>query len=266
MLKLGLAGTLALAGGAGLYWNCFRFQVTTNRFALHGLTAPLKVALLSDLHYGPYMAEGSVAAWVDATMAESPDLIVLTGDYVDTYNQRPLEPLITELARLRAPLGVLAVWGNHDYVNRGWHAYLERAFAGIGIRVLRNSGVAVRPDLYVGGLDDWNLGQPDFAATAGGGAPHQARLLLTHNPDSLAELSPDLFDLALAGHTHGGQVRLPFVGALITSSLYGQAYAGGWVHSGAVPAYVSRGLGVTMLPARLLCPPELSVFELSPTG
>src|SRR5690554_5794511 len=106
------------------------------------------------------MAQGSVAAWVDATMAESPDLIVLTGDYVDTYNQRPLEPLITELARLRAPLGVLAVWGNHDYVNRGWHAYLERAFAGIGVRVLRNSGVGVRPDLYVGGLDDWNLGRP----------------------------------------------------------------------------------------------------------
>jgi predicted MPP superfamily phosphohydrolase len=112
-------------------------------------------------------------------------------------------------------------------------------------------------------VDDFKMGRPDLAATLQGIPSGIATLLLTHNPDQLPELARDQVSLALAGHTHGGQVRLPLVGALITSSDSGQRFAQGWVDD-PVRAYTSRGLGVTALPVRLFCPPELAVFDLQP--
>lgn len=277
LLGSGLAvGTL---GGTGVA-QAYQFGVTREQATLPGLRAPLRAALLTDLHYGLYIFAGSVRAWVDAANAERPDLILLGGDLLDMRTDADPAPLLSELARLRAPLGVYGVWGNHDYGSFGqygrrvlggaqadWAARREElraAFAQAGVTILRNEGRALREDLHLGGVDDFWHGQPDpHAALAGAGAA-RATLLLSHNPDVLPAL-PTRVGLVLCGHTHGGQIRLPLIGAPVVPSRYGQRYALGWVRGAyGTPAYVSRGLGTSGLPLRNLCPPEVTVLTLTP--
>ena len=230
---------------------------------LPGLTRPLKAVQLSDLHYGPFLHEGSVNAWIEATLTEQPDVILLTGDYADSRSQRDLSGLLEALSPLSAPLGVWAVWGNHDHIRRSHFANLTAGFDRLGFEVLTNRSATVRDDLQLAGIDDWKLGRPDLEAALSGLTAERARVLLTHNPDALPEVPADAVELALAGHTHGGQVVIPFVGAPLTSSEYGQRFLSGWVDA-PVKAHVSRGLGVTALPFRVLCPPELNVWEFEP--
>lgn len=273
-----LTGALSLAavGTAGV-WGADRAQLNFHAAALPGLRRPLRVALLTDLHYGLYIGADSVRAWVDLTRQARPDLIVVTGDLLDADVAQGAGPLLAELSRLRAPLGVWGVWGNHDYGSFGKYARLghspqrqnwrERraefagALAAAGLRVLNNGGVQVRDDLYLAGVDDFMQGEPDLErALAGAGTG--ATLLMSHNPDLLPEV-PRSVGLTLCGHTHGGQVRLPLIGAVTTASRYGERFAQGWVQ-GPARGFVSRGLGMTAVPMRLNCPAEVVVFDLRP--
>ncbi|PTA67080.1 metallophosphoesterase [Deinococcus arcticus] len=271
---------LLAAGGLGTA-QAYRFGVTRHTRTLPGLEAPLRVAFLTDLHYGLYIGAGSVRAWVEATNRERPDVVLLGGDQLDSRMDEPPEALLAELARLRAPLGVYGVWGNHDYGSFGFYggrqygpargdwqgtrAQLEAAFANAGVTMLRNAGRPLRDDLYVGGVDDLWHGQPDVRAALAE-AGKRATLLVMHNPDLLPEL-PGRVGLTLCGHTHGGQVRLPFAGAVMVPSRYGQRFAMGWVEGAqGTPAYVSRGLGLSGIPFRNLCEPEVAVMELRPSG
>ncbi|AIZ45554.1 metallophosphoesterase [Deinococcus radiopugnans] len=271
-------GTLAL-GGAGAA-QAYRFGVTRHTRALPGLTRPVRVALLTDLHYGLFIYGGSVRAWVDATNAAKADLIVLGGDQMDYRADEPPTGLLTELKRLKAPLGVYGVWGNHDYGSFGkyysphygprrddWpqvRESLRAAYAEAGVTILRNEGRRVREDLYLAGVDDLWEGEVDLGAALAGKPVQGATLLVSHNPDLLPDLPPGP-GLVLCGHTHGGQIRLPLIGAPVVPSRYGQRYAMGWV-TGAhgTPAYVSRGLGLSGVPLRNLCEPEVALFTLTP--
>lgn len=202
--------------------------------------------------------------WVEATNALGADLILLGGDLVDQFYGGELEGVPELLATLKSRLGTYAVLGNHDRTRYRNLQPLKDAYEEAGVRLLINEGVSVRDDLYLAGIDDWRTGYPEpgralAGAPTGSGA---ARLLLTHNPDAIPDLPAGL-DLVLAGHTHGGQVRLPVVGPLATSSEYGRRFVEGWVEA-PMPAFVSRGLGVTLLPFRLLCPAELVLLSLSP--
>ncbi|KEF33947.1 metallophosphoesterase [Deinococcus sp. RL] len=276
-----LGSTLALGtlGGVGVA-QAYDFGTVREEAALPGLRSPLRVAFLTDLHYGLYIFGRQVRGWVDTANAARPDLVLLGGDFLDVRPSADPAPLLTELARLRAPLGVYAVWGNHDYGSfgaydrgvlgqgvPGWAARREKvaaAFARAGITVLRNEGRAVRDDLWVGGVDDLWRGEPDVAAALAGAGEGQATLLLSHNPDVLPDL-PRRVGLVLSGHTHGGQIRLPLLGAPVVPSKYGQRYAMGWVPGAhGTPGYVSRGLGVSGLPLRNLCPPEVTLLTLRP--
>lgn len=275
---LGGGTVAALAGGAAVAQG-YRFGVTRHARTLAGLREPLRVAFLTDLHYGLYIGPGSVAAWVDGTNDLRADLVLLGGDLIDARMDELSPDLLRELRRLRAPLGVYSVWGNHDYGSFGrygsrqygepradWAARREQfraGLAGVGVTTLRNEGRAVRGDLWLGGTDDLWFGPPDPAAALAG-AGGRATLLVTHNPDVLPTL-PGPAGLVLCGHTHGGQVRLPLLGAPVVPSRYGQRYAMGWV-TGAhdTPAYVSRGLGLSGVPLRNLCEPEIALFLLSP--
>lgn len=275
-----LGGGLAVGalGGAGVA-QAATFGVVRERAALPGLRSPLRAAFLTDLHYGLYVGAGQVRGWVDAANAERPDVVLLGGDFLDTRTDADPAPLLTELSRLRAPLGAYGVWGNHDYGSFGRYAPrwrgparrdwpqrqrdMTQAFAAAGVTLLRDEGRAAREDLWVGGVDDFWFGQPD-PARALAGAGERATLLLSHNPDILPEL-PGRAGLALCGHTHGGQVRLPLIGAPMIPSRYGQRYAMGWVTGAhATPAYVSRGLGTSGVPFRNLCPPEVTLLTLTP--
>lgn len=280
MLRSLLGGGLAVGalGSAGLA-QASRFGVVHERATLPGLRAPLRVAFLTDLHYGLYVFATQVRAWVDTANTERPDLILLGGDLLDIRSDTDPAPLLAELARLRALLGVFGVWGNHDYDSFGlgntrrggrarpdWaqrQATLTAAFERAGVPILLNSGHAVRNDLWVGGVNDLWRGDADPAAALAG-AGERATLLLSHNPDLLPDL-PGPVGLVLCGHTHGGQVRLPFVGAPVVPSRYGQRYAMGWVRGAyGTPAYVSRGLGTSGVPLRNLCEPELTLLTLQP--
>ena len=276
---LGGGGLAAVAAGGVGAAQAYRFGVTRHARTLPGLRAPLRAAFLTDLHYGLFIGAGSVAAWVDATNDLRPDLVLLGGDQLDARMDDLPGPLLRELGRLRAPLGVLGVWGNHDYGSFGryggrqygaprpdWaakRAELETAFARAGVTVLRDAGRALRDDAWVGGTDDLWFGQPDVTAALAG-AGDRATLLVTHNPDLLPDL-PRPAGLVLCGHTHGGQVRFPLLGAPVVPSRYGQRYAMGWVQGAhGTPAYVSRGLGLSGLPLRNLCEPELALLQLNP--
>ena len=258
---------LAAAGGFGLTGvglaDGYRFEVNRYRRSLEGLTLPLRVVHLTDLHYGLYIQEGSLEGWLEATLAEAPDLVLITGDFVDTRGWGSLEPLTRGLARLDAPLGVWAVWGNHDYHNYFFGlGRVRKSLEGAGVRVLVNEGVRVRNDLFLAGLDDLWYGQPDMNAALSERPAGAATLLMSHNPDVLPEVPVEV-GLTLCGHTHGGQVKVPGVGPVVTSSKFGRRFAEGWVEAPA-RGFVSRGLGFSLLPVRLNCRAEVVVIDLDP--
>ncbi|MFC4452622.1 metallophosphoesterase [Deinococcus sonorensis] len=275
----GLGGAGLLGGGMATAQAYAPAQLNVHVAPLAGLQAPLQVALLTDLHYGPYIHTAQVRGWVERTRSARPDLILLAGDLLDERMRGPADLLLAELGRLSAPLGVYAVWGNHDYgyfgrygnarrgpANPDWareRTRLQAQLAEAGIRVLTNQGVSVRPDLYVAGVDDLSWGEPAVGAALQAAPAGSATLLMTHNPDLLPQLPAGL-GLTVCGHTHGGQVRFPLIGAPVVPSRYGQRFAQGWIHD-PVRAFVSRGLGVSGLPVRNLCPSEVVLLKLQPT-
>lgn len=288
----GLAGLGAVTVGVLALESPHRFEVNVHSRAVRGLRDEVRVALLTDFHLGPNLGATDLARWVQASNAAGPDAVFIVGDLVDQAYRGDLSEFAELLPDLHAPLGVFAVPGNHDRTRYRRFGVFEDAMAASGVRLLMNEGVAVRDDLYVAGIDDFRVGRPDVGAAlrdspasgavtggagaGGAGAPdaatndaasegRAATVLLSHNPDVIPELSPTVgVDLLLAGHTHGGQIRLPGIGPLVTSSAYGARFAEGWVPA-PMPAFVSRGLGVTALPFRFACPAEIVVLDLLPT-
>lgn len=255
---LGAAGAAVASGSVA---GAYRYRVERYRVPVANLRRPLLLALLADLHYGPFIRSGSVQAWVSETLSHEPDLVVVDGDLVDEDFGPDTRALLDRLARLRAPLGTYAVWGNHDHTHVRDLPAFGRELASVGIDILVNCGVQVRDDLFLAGIDDFQTGAPDLAAALQGRGAG-ACVLLSHNPDVLPMVPLDV-DLTLCGHTHGGQVCLPFLGPIVTSSAYGRRFAQGWVE-GPARGYVSRGLGVSLLPVRFACPAELTLLDMVP--
>jgi uncharacterized protein len=155
---LGAAGLVLGGGAVGSVAEAYRFEVVQIAATIPSLRAPLRLAWLSDLHYGRFIDVGSVVAWVDAALAQRPDLIVLGGDMIDARAPLDVSPLLAELERLRAPLGVFAIWGNHEYSSRLDLERLEADFAAIGVPVLVNEGRTLRDDVYLAGVDAARVG------------------------------------------------------------------------------------------------------------
>ncbi len=260
-LATGAAVGAALAA-AHMVANTYRFTVERIRCRLRGLETGVRIVFFCDLHYGPFIRKGSIAAWVEAALAERPDLVIVGGDLVDGWAGEDVEPLLHELCRLRAPLGAFATWGNHDYIRFGDLSGFGQRLEQIGITVLENRGTLIRDDLFLAGLDDVGEGEPDLTAALTGRPAGVPCLLVAHNPEALSSVPPDV-ELTLCGHTHGGQINVPGIGPLVKASDYTQRLLRGWSRQPAL-GYVSRGLGVSLVPLRLNCPPELTVLELIP--
>ena len=260
-----LTGAVTLAVGlvAGrAVADTYTFETLRTTRRLPRLRTPLRVAFLADLHHGIYIRSDSVARWVDAANADAPDLILLGGDLVDRTPGGHIDDLMRELARLRAPLGVYATWGNHDHARFSGTRGFEETLRSAGVDMLRNRGLSVRDDLFVAGLDDYRTGRPDIPAALRERPADRACLLVSHNPDALPHVPVDV-DLTLCGHTHGGQIRIPGIGAIVTSSRYGRRFVEGWVDGPAL-GYVSRGLGFSLIPLRVDCPAELTILDVTP--
>ena len=170
--------------------------------------AGLKIALLTDIHRGPFVSAKRVARFVEKTNAEKPDVIALTGDYVHR-SKRYIPSVWAELSQLKAPLGVYAVLGNHDYWESGEMSL--KALQKSGITNLTNRNVPVERDgqkLFIAGVDDSWAGQPDLPAALEGMGENDTAILLCHNPDYVEQAEDPRAKLWLSGHTHGGQVCL----------------------------------------------------------
>jgi uncharacterized protein len=226
----------------------------------------LRVAFLTDIHHGPYTSLDFVARIVRTTLTLQPDLILLGGDYSLRLGKY-IRPCLEVLAGLSAPMGVFGVLGNHDY----WHG-LDETRTGMrraGIVELTNSGVWLtnRGDrLRLGGVDDLWCGKPDIASAVDDATSSDAVLVVSHNPDFAEKLRDTRVGLMLSGHTHGGQLIAAGIKNPFIPSAYGDKYSHGLVEAPTTNVYVSRGLGLTGLPVRYNCPPELTLLTLSAPG
>lgn len=236
------------------YW----IQVTRHEVKTRRVLTPLRIAHLSDLHTkGIGRRERAIARIL---AREKPDLVIVTGDSAaggESGAAAAAETLRSFLPY--APLGVWHVPGNWDHWRApGEHQVLEAA----GITSLVNEGGIAREDVWVVGVDDALAGKPDFDAAFEHAPAEHLVLALFHSPiafDGLAGRAP----LAFAGHTHGGQVRLPFLPPPVVPPASGD-YVAGWYRKAGASMYVSRGLGTSVIPVRLFCRPEIAIFTVQP--
>lgn len=220
------------------------------------------IAVLADFHRGRLIGKEHIRQAVELANDARPDVIALLGDYV-SRTDAITDDYAKLLGKLRAPLGVFGVLGNHDYWtdSRG----VEAMLAGAGVRLLTNRHALLRRDgapLCLAGVDDLWVGSPDLASALGATDPAVPRILLCHNPDYAEQIPPaPRVDVMLCGHTHGGQVKIPFVGRLRLPIRHAK-YAAGWARGPNCPVYTSVGLGMVGIPVRFNCRPELAVLSL----
>jgi predicted MPP superfamily phosphohydrolase len=243
----------------------FRLSVTEKTLAVARLPeqlTSLTIAHLSDLHMAGKLSRDFYEMVVDQTNDLQPDLIAVTGDIAEVEACIGwVEPIFR---RLRPRLGAYFVLGNHEKRLRDVQPLrqaLERAgLVDLGGRCARlstgNTGI-----LLAGTETPWFGSRPDVAGFAADGGHGDLRLLLSHTPDEYAWAKANQFDVMLAGHNHGGQIRLPYLGALIAPSRYGFRYAGGLYHEEPTLLHVSRGIG-GLHSVRFNCPPELALLKL----
>ncbi|MDQ4120448.1 MAG: metallophosphoesterase [Acidobacteriota bacterium] len=220
----------------------------------------LRVVQLSDVHHSRFTDAAQIKDSVAIANLLEADITVLTGDYV-SYGTDYIAPVADILGELRAPQGVYAVLGNHDY--RADARLITDLFRSEGIRVLINEGLHLEKNgaaLWLCGLDDTIYGEPNLELALAGSRPAEFKFLLCHNPAILRRAVAMGIDFIVSGHTHGGQVRLRANEENLI--LPRRPRVSGLMRRGATQIYVSRGIGTVVLPFRYQCPPEISFLEL----
>lgn len=263
---LSLAGAVASTGGfLTLHNEANQAQVFSITIPVKGLHASLegfKILQMSDFHLYPYTRPALIRQAVDLCNTRNADLVVLTGDYVWLQVEAIFE-LTAILSGLQTKHGIYAVIGNHDI----W-TDIKVVKAGLDrqrIPVLVNQGLPIsvgKGSFYLAGLDDGQSGQPDLQAALAGASPGDPVVLLFHEPDLADKVSLDgRVSLQLSGHTHGGQVRLPGIGALALPYL-GRKYDYGLYRVNQMWLYTNGGIGTISVPFRYRCPPEITEIIL----
>ena len=260
-------------GGYGSVIAPARLKVRAYTVPIEGLPVELdglRVVQVSDTHYGPFVSREYIESVVDQANRLGPDLVALTGDYVH-FTPRSVEPGIELLGALRGRLGTVAVFGNHEH----WEGAdrCREVFDRIQIPVIDNArlfltaeGLSANPvsegALCIAGVGDLWEGEVSFEKAFAGVDANVPRLVLSHNPEAVRLMGVDeRADLLLGGHTHGGQVAIPFIGGLVHSGISPQML-GGMSYIGRCAVIVSRGVGVAGVPLRLGVPPEIGSITL----
>jgi hypothetical protein len=250
----------------------FRLQVTAVEIPAKASNpgSPLRIVQLSDLHVERLTRRERALPALVAGLA--PDLLVLTGDYLNqSYSEDPqaVADLRALLAQFHAPAGVYAIWGTPEV---DLPTVLRPVFDELGIVLLEDEAIEVLANhhrLWLMGLScsrDLAADGGRLAALLAQAPPGTFSLLLYHTPDLMPQAAALGVDLYLAGHTHGGQWRVPGFGAIVTSSRYWKRYEAGQYRQGKTHLYVSRGLGMEGFGApraRFFCPPEVVSVTLS---
>jgi predicted MPP superfamily phosphohydrolase len=238
------------------------------------------IAQLSDFHFEEIFSVVPIRKAIKAVNDLRPDLIVLTGDFVtvpmledflskksaDVYRGkeavRTAPPCAQLLSELRARLGVFAILGNHDVASVP--DFITGCLENHGIRVLRNTSLPIeqgKARFWLAGIDDVMQGVPDLSRTLASIPKEETVVLLSHEPDFADEAALHPIDLQLSGHSHGGQIWLPIIGAPWLPP-YAQKYPRGKYQVGGLTLYTNIGLGTIRVPMRLNCTPEVTLFTL----
>lgn len=270
-------GLAAAAGGAALAADSIllepnRPRIVRREIALRRWPAKLEgftIALLSDFHYDPTFSVHPLHAAIGMVNALHPELIVLTGDFVSMpWFGDPAEaasaaqPCAQLLRQMQAPLGLWAVLGNHDAFTDPDR--VTSALRAAGIQVLSNQSIPIERDgtrFWLSGVDDVIGGTADIDATLRAIPAGEATLLLAHEPDYADHVARYPVDLQLSGHSHGGQVRVPFVRPLYLPDL-ARKYVWGLYRIRDLTLYTNPGLGTVGVPVRLNCPPEITLITM----
>ena len=221
-----------------------------------------RITQLTDIHHSRILGIDQVHHVVELAQQTKPDMFVLTGDYTTTY-RRFIEPCAEALGQLSAPEGVWAVLGNHDHYTDP--ELTTRALQRRHITVLENANTTLQrgPDsLQLSGIDDWSWNFTDWTSAFSGLKPSTPTILLSHQPSVLDLEQTQNVALILSGHTHGGQVRLPGLGAPMRFATREMKYDRGLFQRGETQLYVSSGTGVIGLPVRFGVRPEIAVLRL----
>ncbi len=244
-------------------------------FLRKALPHPVRILHLSDTHFaGPHK---TISRFFDRLSEEPVDFVVVTGDIMDCEEGLPF--CLENLKKLKTREGIFAVFGNHDYFDFQFADvflhnfpgqgrplitqrvdFFEQSLKDAGIRVLRNETETVMIEnipLLIHGLDDPTTGHADLLKAMQNFDPEKINILLTHTIDAFLDLGENQIDLSFSGHSHGGQIRLPIVGPIVTHTSLGRPYAAGIFDLKGAVCTVSRGLNASrFLRARLLCRPE----------
>ncbi len=270
------ATSIVGAGGYSVLLEPGALHVRRYRIAIAGLPpslAGLRLVHIADTHLGPYITLPYLEGVIERANTLRPDVVLLTGDYVHR-SPATIPAGVGVMRGLRPRVATLAVLGNHDH----WEGAdrCREAFDRIGIPVLDNRRFFLDParrlspeapasGLCLAGVDDLWEGEVRPDQALGGVPPAMPRLLLSHNPDVAETLTGEhRVDLMLCGHTHGGQVVVPFYGPPIVPSRFGMKYAGGLNQGPHCRVMTTRGAGMAFIPVRFNCPPEIGLIELVP--
>jgi uncharacterized protein len=271
----GLSAALgaAILAGDSLLLEPNQPQLVRQELALARWPAALdgyKIAVLSDFHYDPVFSVHPLQASIPIVNSLKPDLIALTGDFVTEpsmgRNRRKAayaaEPCASLLRQMTAPHGLWAVMGNHDAITDP--KLVSSILRSTGIQVLDNQSTPIEHEgarFWLSGVDDVLKGHSDLSTTLANVPKGEPTVLLAHEPDYADFVARYPVDLQLSGHSHGGQVRLPFLPPFYEPAL-AQKYVAGLFRIGPLTLYTNRGIGTIGLPIRFDCPPEITLFTL----
>ncbi|CAK8722755.1 Metallophosphoesterase [Candidatus Electronema halotolerans] len=268
-IRLAVYGLAAFAGTYTVFIEprlvqVNRYKIPLNDLppAFHGFT----IAHLSDLHLGLLVSADFIEGVVRQTNALRPDVIACTGDYVHERNTKEeIEQVWPILSKLRAKHGVFSVLGNHDHwadTERSLY-WLERS--GQNLRHQCKAITKGKERILIGGAGDLWQDMLRIDHVFAGSDENECKILLSHNPDSVDTDFKTPLSLVLSGHTHGGQVVLPFFGPPVLP-VDNKNYSSGLIVTDKTKLFISRGIGWTIFPVRFNCPPEIALLELINPG
>lgn len=238
-------------------------DVTAGGRTVSGASQPFRIAVFGDTHFGFYYGCEHFDKVIEMINDEAPDIIVFTGDLIDDLNtyEGDKAEISDALTRLSAPYGKFAVYGNHDYSKSGTHIYADIMEAG-GFTVLENEYFYI-PELNVTvhGIDDCLIGYGQPNAVMQAASEYTFNLIVCHEPDIFDEITDYNVSLMLSGHTHGGQVRLPFFTQQFLPP-HGEKYVSGMFDTDGSFLYVTKGIGTTKLPLRFGAVPEAAFITI----
>jgi uncharacterized protein len=256
-----LGSGATLIGGAGLYGFAYaRHELETTRITvpidrLPRPLAGLRVGLLTDVHRSLWVSHEDVSRSVQMLMNETPDLIVLGGDYVTWGDREYVQAAAEALSPLSAPYGVYGILGNHDDDHD-----MPAALSARGVQMLKDVRTTVRikgEPVDIIGIRFWTKRGADIASIMRGATGFP--MLLAHDPRRLAEAAALKIPLMLSGHTHGGQIVLPGIGSIAKPKF---PVLSGTARRDQTTLFVSRGVGTVYVPVRINCPPEVALLTL----